>query len=107
MEVRLASRLVNLTGETIGLYNDADGDIEYFKPRKKRFVSADDREDTFYVIEGIDLEKAKRKFGQNLAIIVSRETGRGGKPIVRLAYAENESILVRLKHNSRKKFAYA
>ena len=116
-EVRLASNLVNLTNHKISLYNDADGNIEDFRPIEKRFWkflralscnSTDDCVDTYYVIkQGSNIMKAKSMFGSNLAVVISEGIGRGGKPIVSLADAEDNDIIIRLRHDSRQKFAYA
>lgn len=104
--VRLTDNIVNLTNEPIALYEDTTGEIKSFEPIKTEpknenlpEIFNDDNESiTYYVVEDETLGLLK-KFGcrlENIAIIDCSSRGRDDITVVRLVWAENPKVRVRL-----------
>lgn len=104
--IRLTEKLVNMTDRTIRLYEETTGEIRRFPVSKDDLPRRPARTDggnipVYYVYEKKEAErikKSKRKL-DDVAVIIERTYGRGGREIVYLVWAKDMETRVILYDN--------
>lgn len=106
--IRMANKIVNLTGHEIDMYDEHTGEFLSFLPIDARtlrasFLDFGGMEDgTYYVVEH-DMAKEIRKNGRALddvAVVGSESVGRKNRIITYLVWAKDKKVSVRVSEAS-------